>query len=116
MKTPSSTRLTLYRSFFSLLLLLTVKVTGVQSTAQAGTLPSVTTSEGVQLYVRVAGQGQPSVFVHGGTGAGCEAIETLTGPMLEQQFRMTYLDQRGSDRSASAPTKDYALPPLVQDL
>ena len=55
MKTPSSTRLTLYRSFFSLLLLLTVKVTGVQSTAQAGTLPSVTTSDGVQLYVRVAG-------------------------------------------------------------
>ena len=79
-------------------------------------MPSVTTSDGVQLYVRVAGQGQPSVFVHGGPGAGCEAIETLTGPMLEQQFRMTYLDQRGSDRSASAPTKDYALPPLVQDL
>ena len=55
MKTPSYTRLTLYRSFFSLLLLLTVKVTGVQYTAQAGTLPSVTTSDGVQLYVRVAG-------------------------------------------------------------
>ena len=29
---------------------------------------------------------------------------------------MVYLDQRGSGRSASAPTKDYALPPLVQDL
>ena len=80
MKTSSSTRLALRRSFFSLLLLLTVKVASAQLTAQAGTLPSVTTSDGVQLYVRVAGQGQPCVFVHGGPGAGCEAIETLAGP------------------------------------
>lgn len=119
MKTPSSTHLVLRRLFFSLLLLLlqlTVKVASAQPTAQAGMLPSVTTSDGVQLYVRVAGEGQPCVFVHGGPGAGCEAIETLAGPMLEQQFRMIYLDQRGSGRSASAPTKDYALPRLVQDL
>lgn len=116
MKTPSSTCLTLRRVFFSLLLLLTVKVIGVQATAQASTLPIVTTSDGVRLYVRVAGQGQPCVFVHGGPGAGCEAIETLAGPMLEQQFRMIYLDQRGSGRSASSPTKSYALPRLVQDL
>ena len=30
--------------------------------------------------VCAAGQGQPCVFVHGGPGAGCEAIETLAGP------------------------------------
>ena len=54
MKTPSSTRLTLRRLF---LLLLTVKATSAQPMAQAGTLPSVTTSDWVQLYVRVAGQG-----------------------------------------------------------
>ena len=60
MKTPSSTHLVLRRLFFSLLLLLlqlTVKVASAQPTAQAGMLPSVTTSDGVQLYVRVAGEG-----------------------------------------------------------
>ena len=102
MKTSSSTRLALRRSFFSLLLLLTVKVASAQLTAQAGTLPSVTTSDGVQLYVRVAGQGQPCVFVHGGPGAGCEAIETLAGPQY-QSFHFKH------QRVVLMPGKHYAL-------
>ena len=114
MKTHSS--LALRRLFFSLFLLLTATVVRAQLTTQPGTRPTITTSDGVPLYVRMAGQGQPCVFVHGGPGAGCEAIETLAGPMLEQQFRMIYFDQRGSGRSASAPNQAYALPRLVQDL
>ena len=118
MKTLTPTRPALRCLFFSLLLLLLLLVTGTAASAQpiAGSPPTVTTSDGVRLYVRVAGQGQPCVFVHGGPGAGCEAIETLAGPMLEKRFRMIYLDQRGSGRSASSPTKSYALPRLVQDL
>ena len=116
MKTTPTLHLALRGLFFSLFLLLTITVARAQLTAQSGPLPTVTTSDGVRLYVRVAGQGQPCVFVHGGPGAGCEAIETLAGPMLEQHFRMIYLDQRGSGRSASAPNQAYALPRLVQDL
>ena len=82
----------------------------------AGGMPTITTSDGVRLYVRVAGQGRPCVFVHGGPGAGAAVPETLAGPMLEQQFQMIYLDQRGSGRSASAPAGAYGLPRLVQDL
>ena len=78
--------------------------------------PTVMTSDGVRLYVRVAGQGRPCVFVHGGPGAGSQVQEILAGPMLEQQFQMVYLDQRGSGRSASAPAGAYGLPRLVQDL
>ncbi|MFD2722101.1 alpha/beta fold hydrolase [Hymenobacter monticola] len=78
--------------------------------------PALTTSDGVRLYVRVAGQGQPCVFVHGGPGAGSDVIEKLAGPALEPNFQMIYLDQRGSGRSASAPAGAYELPRLVQDL
>ncbi|WP_035566586.1 alpha/beta fold hydrolase [Hymenobacter sp. IS2118] len=78
--------------------------------------PAVTTSDGVRLYVRVAGEGRPCVFVHGGPGAGAAVQETLAGPLLEQHFQMIYLDQRGSGRSASAPDGAYGLPRLVQDL
>ena len=78
--------------------------------------PTVTTSDGVRLYVRVAGQGRPCLFVHGGPGAGAAVQEALAGPMLERQFQMVYLDQRGSGRSAGAPAGAYGLPRLVQDL
>jgi proline iminopeptidase len=78
--------------------------------------PTVTTSDGVRLYVRVAGQGRPCAFVHGGPGAGAAVQEALAGPLLEHQFQMVYFDQRGSGRSASAPAGAYGLPRLVQDL
>jgi proline iminopeptidase len=74
------------------------------------------TSDGVELFVRVAGQGRPCLLVHGGPGAGSEAIETLAGPLLERQFQMIYLDQRGSGRSGSSPAKAYGLDRVVQDV
>ena len=97
-----------------LVLLLTIGGTSAQSIPN-GT-PTVTTSDGVRLYARVAGQGHPCVFVHGGPGAGAAVQEAIAGPMLEQRFQMIYLDQRGSGRSASAPAGAYGLPRLVQDL
>ena len=108
------TLLPLRRALLSLLLLLLAA--GASRAQLANGTPIVTTSDGVRLYVRVAGQGRPCVFVHGGPGAGAAVHETLAGPMLEQQFRMVYLDQRGSGRSASAPASAYGLPRLVQDL
>lgn len=78
--------------------------------------PIITTSDGVNLYTKVAGQGLPCVFIHGGPGSGSQVIETLAGKGLEQRFQMIYLDQRGSGRSASDPHKDYTLARVVQDL
>ncbi|SHJ61599.1 proline iminopeptidase [Hymenobacter daecheongensis DSM 21074] len=74
------------------------------------------TSDSVRLYVRVAGQGTPCVFVHGGPGAGSYAFEQLGGRPLEQQLHMIYFDQRGSGRSASPAGNAYSMPRMVQDL
>lgn len=114
MKTPYFTRPALFRLIF-LLLLATARAYAGPSVLANGT-PAVTTSDGVRLYVRVAGQGHPCVFVHGGPGAGSKVQQVLAGPVLEQQFQMIYLDQRGSGRSASSTATSYALPRLVQDL
>ena len=87
-----------------------------QTPKLANGTPTITTTDGVQLYVHVAGQGLPCVFVHGGPGAGSYGFEALGGRALEKQLQMIYLDQRGSGRSGSASTKDYSLDRQVQDL
>ncbi|WP_400192945.1 alpha/beta fold hydrolase [Hymenobacter sp. B81] len=88
-----------------------------QKTAKlANGTPTVTTSDGVKLFVKVAGQGRPCVFVHGGPGAGSHSFEALGGRALENQLQLIYVDQRGSGRSPSDPQKNYALARLVQDL
>ncbi|RZK29163.1 MAG: alpha/beta fold hydrolase [Hymenobacter sp.] len=117
--------------FYSFLLLLATTGAGYAQPAGAATIPRrrtdlptaslrtstpfITTSDGVKLYVKVAGKGLPCVFIHGGPGAGSQDIETLAGPYLEQRFQMIYLDQRGSGRSASSSQQDYTLARVVQD-
>jgi proline iminopeptidase len=78
--------------------------------------PSITSTDGVKLFVKVAGKGQPCVFVHGGPGAGSYGFENMGGNALENTFQMIYLDQRGSGRSASDPKQNYSLARVVQDL
>jgi proline iminopeptidase len=77
---------------------------------------SFTTSDGVALAYTVAGQGLPCLFVHGGPGSGSEVVDKLAGEVLQKHFRMVYLDQRGSGRSASDPKKNYALDRVIQDM
>lgn len=74
---------------------------------------SFSTSDGVALAYAVAGQGLPCLFVHGGPGSGSEVVEKLAGEVLQRHFRMVYLDQRGSGRSASDPKKNYALDRVI---
>ncbi|WP_400191898.1 alpha/beta fold hydrolase [Hymenobacter sp. B81] len=75
-----------------------------------------TTSDGVQLFASVTGQGQPCVFVHGGPGAWSGMPEQLAGPALNGQLQMIWTDQRGSGRSHNDPRHDYSLDRMVQDL
>jgi proline iminopeptidase len=89
---------------------------GQPSAALPNGTPTIMTSDGVKLYTKVAGNGLPCVFIHGGPGSGSQAIETLAGKELDQRFQMIYLDQRGSGRSTSDPHKDYTLARVVQDL
>lgn len=90
--------------------------TGVTGAEAAQRANSFTTSDGVALAYTRSGQGIPCLFVHGGPGSGSEVVETLAGEMLGKHFRMIWLDQRGSGRSAGDPKKNYALDRVVQDM
>jgi proline iminopeptidase len=76
-----------------------------------------TTSDSVQLYVRVAGEGKPCVFVHGGPGSTSYYYEAMLGaPIIEQHVQMIYFDQRGCGRSSSANNGDYSLIRMLKDM
>ncbi len=75
----------------------------------------VTTSDGVDLYVEIRGRGTPCLYIHGGPGAGSYWLQKFSGAMLEKNFRMIYLDQRGAGRSSSPKDGNYSLDRLVRD-
>lgn len=76
---------------------------------------SITTSDGVKLFVEVRGQGKPCLYLHGGPGSGSYWLKKFSGAMLEQRFQMIYLDQRGVARSTSPANHDYSLARMVKD-
>lgn len=76
-----------------------------------------TTSDSVKLYVRIAGEGRPCLFVHGGPGSNSYYYEAMAGaPIIEQKLQMIYFDQRGSGRSDSAKNRDYSLGRMIKDM
>lgn len=75
---------------------------------------TILTSDSVQLVVKVAGQGVPCIFVHGGPGGGFMSFEKMGGKNLEQCMTIVYYDQRGSGSSQNAA--DYSLDRMVQDI
>ena len=74
-----------------------------------------TTSDSVQLYVRIAGEGKPCLFIHGGPGSWTKYFYALGGDVVEQDMTMIYVDQRGCGRSSSSKSNDYSLNRMVQD-
>jgi proline iminopeptidase len=75
------------------------------------------TSDNVKLFVRIAGEGKPCVFVHGGPGSTSYYYEAMAGaPIIEKKMKMIYFDQRGCGRSDSALNNDYSLKRLEKDI
>lgn len=75
------------------------------------------TSDNVKLYVRIAGQGKPCLFVHGGPGSTSYYYEAMLGaPLIEQKLQMIYFDQRGCGRSDSAANRDYSMKRMLKDM
>jgi len=75
------------------------------------------TSDNVRLYVRMAGQGKPCVFVHGGPGSTSYYYEAMaSAPLIEKEMKMIYFDQRGCGRSDSALNNDYSMKRLEKDI
>ncbi len=76
---------------------------------------SLSTSDGVDLYVEVRGKGTPCLYVHGGPASGSYWARKFAGDVLEKHFRMIYLDQRGACRSSSPQNGDFSMNRLVED-
>lgn len=75
----------------------------------------ISTSDGVELYVKVEGSGTPLLYVHGGPGSASLWFEELFGDFMEQHFTMVYLDQRGVGRSGSPADLNFSLARLALD-
>ncbi len=75
----------------------------------------IKTSDGVDLYIKVKGEGTPCLYIHGGPGSGSYWLEKFSGDMLEKHFKMIYLDQRGVARSTSPAESNYSMDRMVQD-
>lgn len=75
----------------------------------------ILTTDSVDLYVHVKGNGTPCLFIHGGPGSGSYWVEKFFGKELEQRFTMIYLDQRGVGRSTSPTDSDYSMNRMVKD-
>ncbi|QNH60908.1 alpha/beta fold hydrolase [Hymenobacter sediminicola] len=74
----------------------------------------ITVRDEVKVAVKVAGQGYPCLYVHGGPGQDYLSFEQLGGNRLEQCLTMIYMDQRGSGHSQNAA--NYHLDRLVEDI
>lgn len=98
---------------FSLFFILTCGITANAQQLQSREF-SFTTSDSVQLYVKVAGSGPLCFFIHGGPGQGCRSFEQMNGNALEKCLTMVYLDQRGSGPSGNAA--NYHLNRVLQDV
>lgn len=75
----------------------------------------ITTSDSVQLFVKMKGKGPVCLYIHGGPGSGSNWMEEFMGDSLEKHFQMVYLDQRGVGRSSSPADKNYSIQRMVQD-
>lgn len=76
-----------------------------------------TTSDGVRLYLRTAGRGEPCLFLHGGPGNTSFYFEGLpVAKLLEQNLFMIYFDQRGGGRSESAKDGNYSMERMEKDI
>ncbi|WP_157530543.1 hypothetical protein [Hymenobacter norwichensis] len=103
---------------FVLAMVLAATLAACHSTPPYRQLPPseqmITTHDGVKVAVKVAGQGYPCLYVHGGPGQDYLSFEQLGGNRLEQCLTMIYADQRGSGHSQNAA--DYSLNRLVEDM
>ncbi|MBX3221899.1 MAG: alpha/beta hydrolase [Labilithrix sp.] len=75
--------------------------------------------DGVSVWHKVSGKpGAPVVaYLHGGPGYNAFAFEKSAGELLERQFRVLYIDQRGCGRSGfEGSDAAYGMARTVEDI
>ncbi len=90
-------------------------ILGINRTMAQSDSLFVTTSDGVKLFVKKSGSGEPMLFIHGGPGSNSFYFEKEGGNIFERAATMIYVDQRGCGRSDIPKNGDYSLSRVVKD-
>jgi proline iminopeptidase len=79
---------------------------------------SILDVSGVKIWYRQAGKSSsiPTIYLHGGPGYNSYAFERSSGPLLEKQLQMVYVDQRGGGRSPVADSSQLGINNLRDDV
>lgn len=103
------------KRFYPLILVVLI-LSAVNSVAQqpANISFTFTTSDNIQLPVKVSGNGAPCMFVPGGPGDSYISFEQLGGNHLEKYLTMIYMDQRGAGSAQNAA--DYSMDRMLKDM
>jgi CubicO group peptidase (beta-lactamase class C family)/pimeloyl-ACP methyl ester carboxylesterase len=75
--------------------------------------------DGVRVWYKVAGPNDAPViaYLHGGPGYNAYAFEMSAGRLLEEKFRVLYIDQRGAGRSGFDASVDaYGMQKTIEDI
>jgi proline iminopeptidase len=94
---------------------LLIALLSLSLTACATTPQRITTADGVELFVRTAGDGSPIVVIHGGPGLDHGSVAADLMPLAERH-RLIFYDQRGGGRSSLPDPALLTLDHHVRDL
>lgn len=79
----------------------------------------LTMPDGVSIWYKLAGRENAPIlaYVHGGPGYNSYAFEQSAGKLLEQNFRVLYIDQRGCGRSGFEGAESaYGMRKTIDDI
>ena len=75
--------------------------------------------DGTSVWYKLSGRpGAPVIaYFHGGPGYNAYAFEKSAGQLLEESFRVIYIDQRGCGRSGfESSEQSYGMRKTVEDI
>jgi proline iminopeptidase len=72
------------------------------------------TSDGLRLYYKIEGEGQPMVLLNGGPGFSHQYLQSLSA--LAADAKLVFFDQRGTGRSDKAVPRGYTIDANVEDV
>jgi pimeloyl-ACP methyl ester carboxylesterase len=82
--------------------------------ARRGDAMATARMQGAELYYEMRGHGPPLLAIHGGLGLDHTYMKSTLAP-LEQDFSVTYYDQRGNGRSDRGAATTLTMEQLADD-
>src|SRR5437870_5634671 len=70
---------------------------------------------GVKIFVRVQGEGDPLIFLHGGPGSNHDYFVPFVQHLAKKR-KLVFYDQRGCGRSEQLDSSKYKINDFVEEL